>query len=214
MHIPLRFMIRLAIIEDNLAYLKALETFIRHTDNIEVVYSGSDLRAFIDGFESVNPDVIIMDIDLPVMSGIEGVRHIKASFPDTNIFMLTVFEDEEKIFESIKAGALGYMLKKDPPDKIVEAIRSIHLGESVMNGQIARKILGYFSKGEAKGSRLEDYNLTRREREILALLIDGLSYKAIAAQCFISMDTVFSHIKNIYSKLNIHSRSELAAKFR
>jgi DNA-binding NarL/FixJ family response regulator len=207
-------MIRLAIIEDNVAYLKALRTFIDHTPNIEVVYSGSDLRSFIDDFATVSPDVVIMDIDLPGISGIEGVRIIKSRFPATNIFMLTVFEDEDKIFESIKAGALGYMLKKDSPDKIIDAIRSIHQGESVMNGQIARKILGYFSKSEQKDTRLEDYNLTRREKEILNLLIDGLSYKAIAAQCFISMDTVFSHIKNIYSKLNIHSRSELAAKFR
>lgn len=207
-------MIRLAIIEDNLAYLKALQTFIAHSGNIEVVYTGSDLSAFIDEFHSVSPDVVIMDIDLPGMSGIEGVRIIKSKYPTTNIFMLTVFEDEEKIFESIKAGALGYMLKKDPPDKIIDAIRSIHSGESVMNGQIARKILGYFSKAESRDSRLEEYNLTRREKEILTLLIDGLPYKAIAAQCYISMDTVFSHIKNIYSKLNIHSRSELAAKFR
>jgi DNA-binding NarL/FixJ family response regulator len=207
-------MIRLAIIEDNLAYLKALQTFIAHSGNIEVVHTGSDLRAFIDDFSSITPDVVIMDIDLPGMSGIEGVRIIKSKHPATNIFMLTVFEDEDKIFESIKAGALGYMLKKDPPDRIIDAIRSIHNGESVMNGQIARKILGYFSKAESRDTRLEDYNLTRREKEILTLLIDGLSYKAIAAQCFISMDTVFSHIKNIYAKLNIHSRSELAAKFR
>ena len=207
-------MIKLAIIEDNVAYLKALQTFIKHTPDIEVVYSGSNLLSFIDDFSTINPDVIIMDIDLPEISGIEGVRIIKKKFPATNIFMLTVFEDEDKIFESIKAGALGYMLKKDSPDKIVDAIRSIHKGESVMNGQIARKILGYFSKNEPKDVRLEDYNLTKREREILTLLIDGLTYKAIAAQCFISMDTVFSHIKNIYAKLNIHSRSELAAKFR
>lgn len=207
-------MIRLAIIEDNLAYLKALQTYIAHSGAIEVVYTGSDLRAFIADFASINPDVVIMDIDLPGMSGIEGVRIIKNRHPATNIFMLTVFEDEDKIFESIKAGALGYMLKKDPPDKIIDAIRSIHHGESVMNGQIARKILGYFSKANTRDRRLEEYNLTRREKEILTLLIDGLSYKAIAAQCFISMDTVFSHIKNIYSKLNIHSRSELSAKFR
>lgn len=207
-------MIRLAIIEDNVAYLKALQTFIQHMNDIEIIYTGSDLPAFIEEVDALRPDVIIMDIDLPGMSGIEGVRIIKRSNPDTNIFMLTVFEDEEKIFESVKAGALGYMLKKDSPDKIVDAIHSIYKGESVMNGQIARKILGYFSKKESRGASLDDYNLTRREKEILSLLIEGLSYKAIAAQCFISLDTVFSHIKNIYSKLNIHSRAELAAKFR
>ncbi len=206
-------MIRLAIVEDNAAYRKALKTFISRETDIEIVYVNDSL-ADIAALIALVPDVIIMDIDLPKTSGIEGVQIIKQAIPDANIFMLTVFEDEEKIFQSIKAGALGYLLKKDSPDKIIDAIRSIYKGESVMNGQIARKILDYFSRSTNKKADIGDYNLTKREKEILLLLIDGLSYKEIAAQCFISIDTLFSHIRKIYSKLNVHSRSEIAARFR
>ena len=128
--------------------------------------------------------------------------------------MLTVFEDDEKIFRSIKAGALGYLLKKDPPGKIVDAIQNIYKGESVMNGQIARKVLNYFSNPKTVANDFENYHLTKREKEILLLLMDGLSYKEISAKCFISIDTLNSHIRKVYTKLNVHSRSEIAARFR
>ena len=207
-------MIRLAIIEDNDAYRKALQTFISKASDIEIVYIGHDLENIAEEITANLPDIIIMDIDLPGMSGIEGARMIKEIRPDVNILMLTVFEDEEKIFQSIKAGALGYLLKKDSPGKIIEAIRAIYEGESVMNGQIARKILTYFSKEIRTPIDLEEYNLTKREKEILQLLIEGLSYKDIAAKCFISLDTVFSHIRKIYAKLRVNSRAEIAARFR
>jgi DNA-binding NarL/FixJ family response regulator len=190
-----------------------LKTYIGREADIEIVYVKDSLEEIAELIK-LAPDVIIMDIDLPKTSGIEGVQIIKQAIPDANIFMLTVFEDEEKIFQSIKAGALGYLLKKDSPDKIIDAIRSIYKGESVMNGQIARKILDYFSKPANKKADIGDYNLTKREKEILLLLIDGLSYKEIAARCFITMDTLFSHIRKIYTKLNVHSRSEIAARFR
>ncbi len=207
-------MIRLCIIEDNIAYRKALELFISRVADFDIVYINDRLEKIQDVVRANNPDVFILDIDLPVTSGIEGIRLIKEINPDANILMLTVFEDEEKIFQSVKAGALGYLLKKDPPEKIIQAIRSIHAGESIMNGQIARKILNYFSKELPAKPSFSDYNLTRRETEILQLLIDGLSYKEIAARCFISIDTVFSHIRKIYSKLKVNSRSEIAARFR
>jgi DNA-binding NarL/FixJ family response regulator len=207
-------MIRLAIIEDNDAYRKALQTFISKASDIEIVYIGHDLENIAEEITANLPDIIIMDIDLPGMSGIEGARIVKEIRPDVNILMLTVFEDEEKIFQSIKAGALGYLLKKDSPGKIIEAIRAIYEGESVMNGQIARKILTYFSKEIRTPIDLEEYNLTKREKEILQLLIEGLSYKDIAAKCFISLDTVFSHIRKIYAKLRVNSRAEIAARFR
>ncbi|HEX2532753.1 MAG TPA: response regulator transcription factor [Chitinophagaceae bacterium] len=207
-------MIHLAIIEDNATYRKALETLIQTAADIEIVHCGDNLLHITDTFRISKPDVVIMDIDLPQISGIEGIKIIKDQFPEINIFMLTVFEDEEKIFQSIKAGALGYLLKKDQPDKILDAIRAIHRGESVMNGQIARKILDYFSAKNQKTIRIDEYNLTKREKEILLLLIDGLSYKDIATRCFISMDTLFSHIRKIYTKLNMHSRAEIAARFR
>jgi DNA-binding NarL/FixJ family response regulator len=208
-------MIKLAIIEDNEAYRKSLQALIVKAPDIEILYSDSNCSHLIQTIDVMAPDVIIMDIDLPGMSGIEGVHHLKKKQPDINIFMLTVFEDDEKIFDSIKAGAAGYLLKKDPPGLILDAIRKIHNGESVINGKIARKIFDYLLKKEQqRGAQLENYNLTKREKEVLQLLIDGLSYKLIAERCFISMDTLFSHIRKIYSKLNMHSRAEIAARFR
>ena len=207
-------MIKLAIIEDNHAYRKALQLFISRVPDFEIVHIADRLGDIKSVVLRLRPDVVILDIDLPETSGIEGIRRIKEVYTDANILMLTVFEDEEKIFQSVKAGALGYLLKKDPPEKIIDAIRSIHQGESIMNGQIARKILNYFTKEVPLRPTPADYNLTKRESEILQLLIDGLSYKEIAARCFISLDTVFSHIKKIYAKLKVNSRSEIAARFR
>lgn len=206
-------MIRLAIIEDNLAYRKALELYLGKVPDINIVYVASTASGLI-GDRTIAPDVVMLDIDLGKDSGIDSIQKIKEVYPLAGIFMLTVFEDEEKIFESIKAGALGYLLKKDAPEKIIEAIRNIAKGESVINGQIARKILEYFSKAHIASLNFEGYNLTKREKEILGLLMDGLSYKEIAANCYISIDTLNSHIRKVYTKLNVHSRSEIAAKFR
>jgi DNA-binding NarL/FixJ family response regulator len=191
-----------------------VEAYIKTIPEINIIYQQESIKNLI-GDRTLKPDVVIMDIDLGNESGIEGVGKVKEVFPDAGIIMLTVFEDEEKIFQSIKAGALGYLLKKDAPEKIGEAVYKIYKGESVMNGQIARKVLDYFSK-PTKASRpdFESYNLTKREKEILLLLMDGLSYKEIAAKCFISIDTLNSHIRKVYTKLNVHSRSEIAARFR
>lgn len=168
----------------------------------------------MEALYEAEPDVIILDIDLPVRNGIEGVKLIKEHLPNAGVFMLTVFEDEDKIFSSIKAGALGYLLKKDPPEKIVEAIKGIYNGESIMNGKIARKMLDFFSRKESdRQHKLEQFNLTKREKEILQLLIDGKSYKHIADICNISLQTLFTHTRNIYNKLNIHSRAEIAAMY-
>jgi DNA-binding NarL/FixJ family response regulator len=207
-------MIKIIIIEDNAAYRKALQLFISRVPDFDIVHINDRLTDIQNIVQQVHPDVVILDIDLPVTSGIEGIRLIKDVYTEANILMLTVFEDEEKIFQSVKAGALGYLLKKDPPEKIIDAIRAIHQGESIMNGQIARKILNYFSKQAPQRPSASDYNLTKRESEILQLLIEGLTYKEIAARCFISLDTVFSHIKKIYVKLKVNSRAEIAARFR
>lgn len=206
-------MIRVAIIEDNVSFMKAMQVLIASQPDLFLVYTSGDLGD-AEALYHTNPDVVIMDIDLPFKSGIEGVKMMKENLPDAAVFMLTVFEDEEKIFDSVKAGAMGYLLKKDSPEKIIEAIHAVHNGESIMNGKIARKMLEYFSNHEKdRQQQLEEYNLTRREKEILQLLIDGKSYKIIADTCNISMHTLFTHTRNIYNKLNIHSRAEIAAKF-
>jgi len=128
--------------------------------------------------------------------------------------MLTVFEDEEKIFNAIKAGANGYMLKKDSPQKIIESIQTVNKGESAMNSLIASKVLEYFYASQKKtANSLDKTNLTQREKEVLQLLVKGFSYKQIAASCFITVQTLNSHIKSIYQKLNVHSRAELSALF-
>ncbi len=206
-------MIRVAIVEDNVSYLKAMQVLISSQPDLLLVYTAENLSSLVSLYSS-EPDVIILDIDLPFRNGIEGVKLIKQELPQAGVFMLTVFEDEDKIFNSIKAGALGYLLKKDPPEKIIEAIHAISNGESIMNGKIARKMLEFFSRKENdRQKELEQYHLTKREKEILQLLIDGKSYKHIADICNISIQTLFSHTRNIYNKLNIHSRAEIAARF-
>jgi DNA-binding NarL/FixJ family response regulator len=207
-------MIRVAIIEDNDAYRKALQALIGLCADFEIVYSASDCKNLVQTISIICPDVLIMDIELPGISGIKGIELVKSQCSATNIFILTTFEDDDKIFESIKAGAVGYLLKKDPPNEILDAIHKVYLGESVMNGKIARKVLQFFSQKSKGNSSFDEYLLTVREKEILQLLMKGSSYKEIASDCFISLDTVFSHIRNIYKKLNVHSRSEIAAKFR
>lgn len=207
-------MIRVALIEDNLSYLKAMQALIGSRPDLLLGYTAENLLD-IPALLNAKPDVVILDIDLPGISGIEGATIIKEKLPNTSVFMLTVFEDEDKIFNSIKAGADGYLLKKDSPEKIIEAIYAVYNGESIINGTIARKMLDYFNKKENGHSKdLEQYKLTKREMEILQLLIAGKSYKQIADVCNISVQTLFSHTKNIYNKLNIHSRAEIAARFR
>src|SRR5580698_2974311 len=142
-------MIRVAIVEDNLSFMKAMQVLISGQPDMLLVFTAESL-ATIETLYTTGADVVIMDIDLPVVSGIEGVRLIRKNLPSAAIFVLTVFEEEEKIFESVKAGAQGYLLKKDPPERIIEAIYAVHKGESILNGKIARKMLEYFSDQENK----------------------------------------------------------------
>ncbi|MFN8265073.1 MAG: response regulator transcription factor [Chitinophagaceae bacterium] len=206
-------MIRVAIVEDNLSYLQALRFLISRHKDLLLVYSAESLIN-PDPLYKSKPDVIILDIDLPERSGIESVPLLKLHLPEAGIFMLTVFEDDDKIFNSIKAGAQGYLLKKDNPERIIEAIHAVYNGESIMNGKIARKVLEYFNKPvKSRREEMEKYNLTKREKEILDLIIEGLPHKVIAERCNISMHTLFTHTRNIYSKLNMHSRAEIASHF-
>jgi DNA-binding NarL/FixJ family response regulator len=181
-------------------------------ENIKLIHKLESCAGFIPLFKMDKPDVVLMDIDLPGIDGITGVWQIKMNWPEIKVLMLTVFEDVDKIFGAIKAGANGYLLKKDSPQKILDAIDFVYRGESPMNGIIATKVLDYFHKSQDRNSVYFESNLTEREKEILNLLIKGLSYKQIAGDIFISVETLNSHIKNIYRKLNVHSRSELASR--
>jgi DNA-binding NarL/FixJ family response regulator len=205
-------MINVAIIEDNFQYRTTISIILQLNENLKLIHKMEDCDEMISLFESQKPDVVLMDIDLPGMNGITAVWEIKKRWPEIKVLMLTVFEDNEKIFGAIKAGANGYLLKKDSPQKILDAIELVYKGESPMNGMIATKILDYFQQSQQKKSILHEANLTEREKEILHLLIKGLSYKEISSNIFISIETLNSHIKNIYRKLNVHSRSELASR--
>jgi DNA-binding NarL/FixJ family response regulator len=204
-------MIKTAIVEDQSRYRELLRLILTGADNIQVIFEREHCRNIIDDVVKDMPDVLIMDIDLPGKSGIDAVTELKAVFPEIKILMLTVFEEDEKIFAAIKAGANGYLLKKDSPQKILDAIKDLSEGKASMNGLIAKKVMEYFYKKPA--TNVDEFNLTKREHEILELLIQGLSYKEIASKCFISPETMNSHIKNIYQKLNVHSRAQINARF-
>ena len=206
-------MVRLALIEDNTEYRSTLSKILQRNEDIAIVHLMNDCEEMIPYFEVDMPDLVIMDIDLPGISGIEGVWQLRQRWPDLKVLMLTVFEEPEKIFGAIKAGANGYLLKKDPPDRIMNAIFSLLNGEASMNGIIAAKVMEYFKQLADSEPKLDEYRLTEREKEILYKLMEGLGYKQIASQCGIARDTLNTHMKSIYRKLNVHSRAEVAARF-
>lgn len=153
-----------------------------------------------------------MDIQMPGMNGIDGVKAIKTRYPEARILMQTVFEDEDKVFDAICAGASGYILKTASADEMVGAIRSVHAGGSPMTPSIAAKVLARFRANAAPNSSEEEYNLTQRERDVLGLLVKGLSYKMIADRIGISFHTVDSHIRKIYDKLHVSGMAEAVSK--
>jgi DNA-binding NarL/FixJ family response regulator len=206
-------MVSIALIEDNTEYRATLSKILKRNKDIHILYEMADCGKMIPYFEVDLPDLVIMDIDLPGISGIEGVWQLRQRWPEIKVLMLTVFEEADKIFGAIKAGANGYLLKKDPPDRIMNAIFSLLQGEAIMNGIIAAKVMEYFKQLADAQPKLEEYHLTERETEILNKLIQGLGYKQIASDCGIARETLNTHMKSIYRKLNVHSRGEAAAMF-
>jgi len=203
-------MIKVGIVEDNQVLLKSMEQLFEQTTDIRCVASVKNLLNVVSVFQKAKPDIVIMDIGLPDISGIEGVRTLKNNFHNIQILMFTVFEDDDKIFEAIREGASGYLLKKTRPQEILEAIRSLHQGGSPMSPSVARRVIQFFQAGPPL--KEEDYQLTTREKEILFALVDGLSYKKIADKYYLSVHTIRKHISNIYEKLHVHSKSQAVAK--
>jgi DNA-binding NarL/FixJ family response regulator len=201
--------IRVAIVEDNAELREGLARLIDGGSSTVCVGVYGRCDEMLAALPGIRPDVVVMDIGLPGMSGIDGVAKIKSASPATEIVMVTVYEDEENIYQAIRAGASGYLLKKTLPGGLIDAIAEIHAGGAPMTASIARKVLGAF-KGNTPSSPPES-SLSLREREILSALVNGQSYKMIADSCFISIDTVRSHIKSIYGKLQVHSKSEAVA---
>jgi DNA-binding NarL/FixJ family response regulator len=203
--------IKVVIFEDNTALRDSLFILIDGSPGFNCTGSFANCRKVVKDIESSEPDVVLMDIDMPGISGIEAVQLIKKQFPHVQILMQTVFDDDDKIFASICAGASGYLLKKTPPSKILDAIKETAEGGAPMTPSVAAKVLQMFQK-QSVLVPVEFIDLSDREREVLKHLVTGDSYKMIASACYISIDTVKTHIKNIYQKLHVNSKSEAVAK--
>ena len=204
-------MIRVVIFEDNRNLRSGLFQLINGTDGFNCVDTFPNCDHLIERIEKTKPDVVLMDIEMPGISGIEGVSIIKENFPGIKILMETIFDDDEKIFNSICAGAEGYILKHTTPAGIMEAIKEIYEGGSPMTPSIANRVLKMVKDRPDPRSK-ESFDLSAREKEILLCLVKGMSYKMVSDTCFISIETVNVHIKNIYKKLQVHSKSEAVAK--
>lgn len=202
-------MIQVAIVEDIREIKEGLELLIDSSEGFRCIKTYSNAEEAMEGLPQIIPDVVLMDINLPGINGIEAVRFLKPKIPSTQFIMSTVYEDDENIFESLKAGASGYLLKKTAPSKILESITEVFNGGSPMSSQIARKVIGSFQQ---KNSIEDSSILTQREKEILKLLARGLRYKEIAAELTISIDTVRTHTRHIYEKLQVQSRIEAINK--
>lgn len=205
-------MIKIGIIEDNLVLREGLVNLFNNTEGLECTLSLKSLTNVVNVINEKIPDVILMDIGLPGISGIDGVKIVRNYFPSVRIMMFTVFEDDDKIFDSICAGASGYLLKKTPPDEIVKAVRDLYAGGAPMTPTIAGRTLQLFR--EKLRPSIPDYGLSVREKEILEQLSEGLSYQKIADKLFISISTVRTHISSIYEKLQVNSKLEAIRKIK
>ncbi len=203
-------MIHVVIIEDDQVIREGIQEFINFQSDMICDSAKESVESFLAILNSENiPDVILMDIGLPGMSGISGIKILKEKYPQINILMFTVYHDSYKIFQSLCAGASGYLLKNVPFPEIKNAIEIVHNGGSLMSPQIARKVIDHFQDNKKKTTPSP---LTEKEKEIVLGLVDGLSYKMIAQEGFISLETVRSHIKNIYKKLHVHCKAEVIKK--
>jgi len=203
--------IEIIIIEDNTLFRKTLTDFINLSNEMNCSYNFISCEDAISVMEqeALDPDIILLDIGLPGMTGIEGIVHLKNVSPSSKVIILTIRDDDESIFKAICSGASGYLLKDSTSDKILEAVREVLNGGAPMNSSIAARVLKMF-KDFAPGQG--DYSLTKREKEILKLLVDGLSKNNIAEKLFLSYHTVDAHIRKIYEKLEVHSASSAVAK--
>ncbi|MCG8467156.1 MAG: response regulator transcription factor [Gemmatimonadetes bacterium] len=203
--------IRVALVEDREDVRQGLDYLIDGSDGFRSVGAFGAAEPALEAFERLEVDVVLMDIGLPGISGIEASRMIRDRWPSIQIMMLTVYEDDQRIFESLEAGATGYVLKKTPPAELLESIASLHAGGSPMSGAIARRVVETF---HTPGPREDETaSLTPREREILELLAQGHRYREIAAELSISYDTVRTHIRHIYEKMQVRSRTEATVKY-
>lgn len=197
------------IIEDNESLRESVGLLLEMNGRYQVVLSAGDCSDILQKLESTLPLILLMDIDMPGMNGIDGVRLIKAHFPAIQVIMFTVFEDDDKIFDSLMAGANGYILKRNQPARIVEALRELQDGGAPMSPGIAQRVMQMFRDTQARPKL--SFQLSKREMDILNGLVKGQTYKEMAHELFVSVETVRTHLKNIYEKMHVHSKSEAVA---
>ena len=203
--------IKVAIVDDDEGIRSSLATLIRRASTLRLAGEFPDAETALKEIPRRPPDVVLMDINLPGMNGVECVRQLKAALPAVQFLMLTVYEDSDSLFKSLKAGASGYLLKRTAPARLLEAIRDVHEGGSPMTPQLARRVVQFFSGPSPEGSPMA--KLTPGEREFLDLLANGYAYKEIADRMSISIDTVRSYVRTVYEKLHVHSRTEAVVKY-
>lgn len=205
--------LRIVVFDDNRNVRESVEMLLSTTPNMEFAAGFDSCKDLIKEIEVLRPDVVLMDIDMPSMSGIDAVKLLRTRFPALPVLMLTGFEDDEKVFDSICAGANGYVLKNANMESLIRYINEVYHGGAPMTPVIARKVLNQFSRLQpAKSMQDEFNNLSSREKEVLNLLVKGKSYKMIADELFIGFETVHSHVSRIYKKLQVSSVVEAVSK--
>ena len=202
--------IRVTIFEDNKSLRYGLYQLINGSEGFICGGAFEDCLNLQKDIEDSKPDVVLMDIEMPGINGIEAVIMLREKYPDLKILMQTIFEDSEKIFRSILAGASGYILKTTSPSRFLEYIKETFEGGAPMSPSVATKVLKIVAQ-QSPPLKADSFNLSNREKEVLSCLVKGMSYKLIADACFISIDTVRGHIRNIYEKLHVHSKGEAIA---
>lgn len=205
-------MIKVGIVEDNKTVREGFETLLNHTAGFQCVCACATVADALKQIPKAEPDVVLMDIQLPDSTGVECTAKIKEMMPAVHIVIVTVYEDSERIFQALRAGACGYLLKRAQPEKVLAAVREAHGGGVPMTPEIARKVIGQFRQQAAAAAQVQD--LSEREREVLELVMHGLGNKSIADRLGVTVAAVKWHLQHIYEKLHVHSRTEAALKFK
>jgi DNA-binding NarL/FixJ family response regulator len=204
-------MISVAFVEDLEEISQSIATLIQSDSRLDLIGKYKNAESALAEIEALQPEVVIMDINLPGMNGIEAIRQLKPLCPKTQFMIFTIYENDDKVFEGLKAGASGYILKKTDPNKIKEAIIELSNGGSPMSGHIARKLVSLFYTKETQANKAAEV-LSKREKEILDLISKGFLYKEIADKIGISFGTVRQHLNNVYTKLHVHNKTEAINK--
>ena len=205
-------MTKVAIVEDNRTTREGLETIVNLSPEFRCICTCASAEEALKILPKLEPELVLMDIQLPNMSGVDCVARLKELLPAVKAIMVTVYEDPDRIFRALRAGASGYLLKRSTPEEVLHAMNEVQLGGGAMSGEIARKVIGYFREQTTSSTEVDE--LTPREREVLELVVHGLSNKEISERLNVTLAAVRFHLKHIYQKLHVHSRTEAALKFR